>query len=151
MSNTASEPRDLAYYRSLPYIRKVEKVRDGEDVYFVCRYPELPGLAADGDTRAEAVKNAADAFDDYIGARLHFADPIPEPPEAGRVAHALELASDRASTAALSVVLEAPTVIVNEKIRKTMLRAALRRPAPVTRTDTPSTRIHGELVTAGSH
>ena len=86
-----SETELLKKYKVLPYKRRIEKVTDQEGTYFICRYPELPGLMADGETRAEAIKNAQDAFDDYIAARLHWGEVIPEPEGAHRVKLALEI------------------------------------------------------------
>lgn len=79
----------LASYRILPYRRTVERIIDEDGTYFVCRYPELPGLSADGMSPAEARRNAALAFDDYILAQLEWGLEIPRPTGADRVVNAL--------------------------------------------------------------
>lgn len=86
-----NEDRELRRYRSLPFKREVKPVRDESGAYFVCRYPELPGLSADGVTRAEAVKNAEEAFDDYIRIRSRRGDLPPLPAGARRVLRALSM------------------------------------------------------------
>src|SRR3989304_8242709 len=78
VTKMADKP-SLEYYRALPYCRVVERVSGDEGLYYVCRFPELQGLAADGSTPVEAVKNAADAFDDYITALLAWGHEIPLP------------------------------------------------------------------------
>lgn len=84
----------LLEYQRLPYARTTERVDDEDGAYYVCRYPDLPGLSADGATQHEATWNAERAFDDYILARLHFGDPIPEPAGADRIRRALAAPRD---------------------------------------------------------
>ncbi|MBI4545829.1 MAG: type II toxin-antitoxin system HicB family antitoxin [Gemmatimonadetes bacterium] len=142
-----SETETLKKYRMMPYKRRVEKVTDErEGTYFVCRYVDLPGLAADGETRAEAVKNAEAAFDDYILARLHFGDPIPEPEGARRVERAVALAENAPQTTlAFQFVLERPTMAMAEGAKRT-LDALLTKHEPVTTpTDAPM-RIQQERI-----
>lgn len=79
----------LEAYRSLPYTRVVERVTDEEGTYYVARYAELPGLMADGETRAEAIVQLYQAFDDYIRAHIEWGDPIPLPDGSDRVIRAL--------------------------------------------------------------
>jgi len=69
----------LARYRALPYSREIERVTDDDGTYYVCRFPDLPGLVADGDTPLEAANNANQAFDDFILALLKWGHEIPEP------------------------------------------------------------------------
>lgn len=71
--------RTLEFFRRLPYRRYCERVTDEAGAYYVCTYPELSGLMADGSTRAEAFHNGEIAFDDYIRARLDWGDEIPVP------------------------------------------------------------------------
>lgn len=71
--------RTLEFFRRLPYRRSCERVTDEAGAYYVCAYPELSGLMADGSTRAEAFHNGETAFDDYIRARLAWGDEIPVP------------------------------------------------------------------------
>lgn len=81
-------PQTLDDYRALPYRPTCERVNDESGTYFVCQYPDLPGLSADGVTRAEAVHNGQLAFDDFIRALLEWGETIPLPPNAERVAKA---------------------------------------------------------------
>ena len=62
--------RDLAYYRSLPYTRRVRVERDVGGDYFIAYVEELGGLESDGLTETEARYNLQLAFDDYITALL---------------------------------------------------------------------------------
>ena len=91
MSNSEMTPE---VYRSLPYTRVIERVTDEEGTYYVARYVELPGLMADGETRAEAILHLSQAFDDYVNAHIEWGDPIPLPNGADRVMHALASAAE---------------------------------------------------------
>lgn len=71
--------RTLDFYRRQPYRRVIERVTESDGTYFICTYPELPGLMADGGSRSEAFHNAEEAFDDYIAARLNWNEDIPLP------------------------------------------------------------------------
>lgn len=46
---------------------------------FLVRFPELPGCMADGETQAEALSNARDAFAAWMSARIDAGKPIPAP------------------------------------------------------------------------
>lgn len=81
---------EVARYRLLPYRRVIERVSDESGTYYVCSYPALPGLFADGETPAHARRNAALAFDDYISAQLEWGVDIPRPRGADRVETALD-------------------------------------------------------------
>jgi predicted RNase H-like HicB family nuclease len=85
----AREQRTLAEYRSLPYRREVRLISDEDGTYYVASFSELPGLLADGETRAEAVMNLSQAFDDYINAHLEWGEDIPEPDGSERIVAAL--------------------------------------------------------------
>jgi predicted RNase H-like HicB family nuclease len=50
-----------------------------EDDSFVVEIPELPGCMADGQTYAEAVKNAEEIIDEWIETARKLGRPIPEP------------------------------------------------------------------------
>ena len=50
-----------------------------EDTYFIAEVPELPGCAADGETRAEALQNAQVIIDEWIETARELGRPIPEP------------------------------------------------------------------------
>jgi predicted RNase H-like HicB family nuclease len=97
---TRNADKLLTRYRALPYRRVVERIEDSPaEVYYVCRYPELPGLMADGLTALEAQRNGAAAFDDYIRAQLHWGLPIPEPEASALVAAVPATADDAGGVA----------------------------------------------------
>ena len=50
-----------------------------EDDSFVAEVPELPGCAADGLTRQEALANAERVIDEWIETAQELGRPIPEP------------------------------------------------------------------------
>ena len=50
-----------------------------EDASFIAEVPELPGCAADGTTRAEALENAQVIIDEWIETARDLGRPIPEP------------------------------------------------------------------------
>lgn len=74
-----SKKRDLSYYRGLPYRRRVDLAVENGEEFFIASVLELPGLKADGRDHVEALKNLAEAFDDYIQAMLEWGTEIPEP------------------------------------------------------------------------
>lgn len=50
-----------------------------EDDAFVAEVPELPGCAADGPTRQEALSNAETVISEWIDTARELGRPIPEP------------------------------------------------------------------------
>ena len=57
-----------------------------DDNSFVVEVPELPGCMADGQSYAEAVKNAEEIIDEWIETTRKLGRPIPEP--RGKLAYA---------------------------------------------------------------
>ena len=57
-----------------------------DDNSFVVEVPELAGCMADGQTYAEAVKNAEEIIDEWIETARKLGRPIPEP--RGKLAYA---------------------------------------------------------------
>ncbi len=57
-----------------------------DDNSFVIEVPELPGCMADGQSYAEAVKNAEEIIDEWIETARKLGRPIPEP--RGKLAYA---------------------------------------------------------------
>jgi len=57
-----------------------------DDNTFVVEVPELPGCMADGQTYAEAVKNAEEIINEWIETARKLGRPIPEP--RGKLAYA---------------------------------------------------------------
>lgn len=50
-----------------------------EDNAFIAEVPELPGCAADGKTRREALKNAEAVIQEWIDTAKELGRPIPQP------------------------------------------------------------------------
>lgn len=50
-----------------------------EDGVFVAEVPELPGCAAHGDSREEALRQAQQAIDNWLEAAHEIGHPIPAP------------------------------------------------------------------------
>lgn len=50
-----------------------------EDKSFIAEVPELPGCAADGATRQEALQNAEIVIEEWIETARELGRPIPEP------------------------------------------------------------------------
>ena len=57
-----------------------------DDNSFVVEVPELPGCMADGQSYAEAVKNAEEIIEEWIETACKLGRPIPEP--RGKLAYA---------------------------------------------------------------
>ena len=57
-----------------------------DDNSFIVEVPELPGCMADGQTYAEAVKNAEGVINEWIETARKLGRPIPEP--RGKLAYA---------------------------------------------------------------
>ena len=57
-----------------------------DDNRFIVEVPELPGCMADGQSYAEAVKNAEEIIDEWIETARKLGRPIPEP--RGKLAYA---------------------------------------------------------------
>jgi predicted RNase H-like HicB family nuclease len=59
---------------------------DDQDQIFVAEVPELPGCAAHGDSRAEAMLNAEVAITNWIRAAMEIGHKIPKPRQRSLVA-----------------------------------------------------------------
>ena len=62
--------KNLKYYRSLPYTRRSQPIRDKGGNYWLAWIEELEGCKTDGDTETEAFAKLEEVFDDYIEAKL---------------------------------------------------------------------------------
>jgi antitoxin HicB len=69
--------KDLKYYMSLSY--KMEIIYDKDDHSYVLYFPELRGCMTSGKTAEAALKNAADAKENWIMSALADKAAIPEP------------------------------------------------------------------------
>ena len=77
MTNTN---KTVDYYKRLPYKIRVEPMTDNDgNQYWIADIPDLRGCKTDGITRAEAIVNLHELFDEYIEARLEVDSDIPEP------------------------------------------------------------------------
>ena len=101
----AGEKKDLAYFRALPYRRRVHLIEeDTGEAYFVAEVVELPGVEADGAYPHEAFYNLQQAFEDYLAAMLKWGEVIPEP-----VAKAIRVPKKAKKNMALSELKDEPT------------------------------------------
>jgi predicted RNase H-like HicB family nuclease len=72
--------RNAAFYRALPYTRRVEKHTEPDgSVLYVARVAEIPPLRIHGSSPEEALKNLDEVFDDIIEAMIQGGEDIPEP------------------------------------------------------------------------
>ena len=53
-------------------------LKPGEDGYIVVNVPALPGCITQGKTREDALKNAREAIEAYVGSLKKHNEPIPE-------------------------------------------------------------------------
>lgn len=71
---------DLAYYRSLPYRRRIyPEIDENKETYFIAEIMDIPDCVIDGDTPSQANYNLNIAFDEYILSRLELGYDIPVP------------------------------------------------------------------------
>lgn len=72
--------KNLEYYLNLNYRIKVEPHDNPENgSYWTAEYVLLKGCKTEGDTKAEAISNVKELFEEYIIDRLEIDDNIPEP------------------------------------------------------------------------
>ena len=64
-------------FESYPYL--VDPLPEEEGGGYLISLPDLPGCMSDGQTEAEALENARDAFATWISARLDLGKSIPAP------------------------------------------------------------------------
>lgn len=73
------------------YAHVVEPLTDDDGGGYLITFPDLPGCMSDGETEAEAVANAQDAFSVWVSARVHMGKPIPKPTRHGETAEPVRL------------------------------------------------------------
>lgn len=106
--------KDIAYYRTLPFTRRVEMREDRPgETYFLARVEELPGLRIDGATADEALLKLDETFDDWIEAMLDAGEEIPEPER--RTAATL---GDLARTRPTGTPAQRPFTATDERARR---------------------------------
>jgi predicted RNase H-like HicB family nuclease len=123
----------LRLYRTLPYRRELERVIDDEDgTFYICRYPELPGVVADGATAAEARRLADMAFDNYILAQIEWGFSIPKPPGAERVEEAQRQLDAARAAMSTKEVEPLPATSISAPARGELLPASPLKDTPKT-------------------
>lgn len=72
--------KNLKYYLNLNYRIKVDFIEDQDDGnYWIAEYPILKGCKTEGETKAEAISNVKQLFEEYIIDRLEIDDNLSEP------------------------------------------------------------------------
>lgn len=71
--------RDPRSYADLPYRREWEYRQDDADPYWIVRLAEIPEVAGDGTTRADAEAALRECLEDYARYRQAEGLAIPEP------------------------------------------------------------------------
>lgn len=71
--------KTLAYYRRLPYRRRAQLQLENGEHFWHAWVEELPGCEVDARSKAAAHAALAEAFEDYIAAKLEWNSVIPEP------------------------------------------------------------------------
>lgn len=71
--------KDVDYYTSLPYSINVRELSEEEGGGFFAYYAEMPGIMGDGETKAEAISDAKEAFKEYVLVSMKNQEKIPEP------------------------------------------------------------------------
>jgi predicted RNase H-like HicB family nuclease len=66
-------------YPFAAYAHVVELLTEDDGGGYLITFPDLPGCMSDGETGAEAVANAHDAFSVWMSARIHMGKPIQLP------------------------------------------------------------------------
>ncbi len=69
----------------------VEPLTEDDGGGYLITFPDLPGCMSDGETEAEALVNARDAFSAWMSARAHIGKPIPKPTRHGEIAEPVRL------------------------------------------------------------
>ena len=73
------------------YAHVVEPLTEEDGGGYLISFPDLPGCMSDGETEAEAVANARDAFSAWMSARVQMGKPIPKPTRHGETAEPVRL------------------------------------------------------------
>ena len=73
------------------YAHVVEPLTEEDGGGYLITFPDLPGCMSDGETEAQALANARDAFSAWISARAHMGKPIPKPTRHGETAEPVRM------------------------------------------------------------
>ena len=90
MSEILVQPIEPPYPFEL-YTHVVEPLTEEDGGGYLITFPDLPGCMSDGDTEAEALVNARDAFSAWISARADMGKSIPAPTRHGETAKPVRL------------------------------------------------------------
>jgi antitoxin HicB len=69
--------KENSSFKGYPF--EVKELSKEEGGGYLVTFPDLPGCMSDGDTKEEAIKNAKDAFNAWMGANKEWKKPIPIP------------------------------------------------------------------------
>ena len=84
-------PHVEAPYPFEAYAHVVEPLAEEDGGGYLITFPDLPGCMSDGETEAEALANARDAFSAWMSARAHMGKPIPKSTRHGETAEPVRL------------------------------------------------------------
>ena len=113
------------------YAHVVEPLTEDDGGGYLITFPDLPGCMSDGETEAEAVANAHDAFSAWVSARVHMGKPIPKPTRHGETAEPVRLMQRLPRSLHASLVARAKAEGTSLNTLVTMLLAeSLGRHAP---------------------
>lgn len=73
------------------YSHVVEPLTEEDGGGYLITFPDLPGCMSDGETEAEALGNARDAFSAWMSARIYMGKPIPKPIRHGETVEPVRL------------------------------------------------------------
>ncbi|MDR0883760.1 MAG: type II toxin-antitoxin system HicB family antitoxin [Oscillospiraceae bacterium] len=66
-------------YLALPYKIVLQKMDDGDGLYYFATVEEFPGCMSHGDTPENAMLNISDAMALWVQAQLDYGLPVPQP------------------------------------------------------------------------
>lgn len=76
---TQNKTRDINYYLNLPWTYTVETTRETGELLYIVHVNELPGIATDAPSLAEAMELIKEAMKGAFKLYLKHGDEIPEP------------------------------------------------------------------------
>ncbi len=116
-------PHVEAPYPFEAYAHMVEPLTEEDGGGYLITFPDLPGCMSDGETEAEALANARDAFSAWMSARAHIGKPIPKPTRHGETAEPVRLMQRLPRSLHASLVARARTEGTSMNTLVTMLLA----------------------------
>ena len=84
-------PHVAPLYSFDAYAHMVEPLTPEDGGGYLITFPDLPGCMSDGETEAEALTNARDAFSVWVSARAHMGKSIPKPTRHGETAEPVRM------------------------------------------------------------